>query len=114
MLTLHQQQGYQPGYQQPVQPGYPQAQRPASSAGPAQIQALKNSLNQTVQENRLQSFYPPNSPALDAIANKAAQQLPALAQRWRITMEIANDLAKLGLYDVVLFIGARFDFRSQR
>jgi hypothetical protein len=92
-LTFHQQQGYQP--------------RPPQVAGPAQIQAYKNSLYQTIQENRLQNFYPPNSPALDVIANKAAHQLPALAQRWRIPMEIANDLVKLGLYDVVIFIGRR-------
>jgi len=86
------QQGFQP-QQQAFQPG-----------GPAQIQAYKNSLYQTIQENRLQAFYPPNSPALDILANKAAHQLPALAHRWHIPMEIANDLVKLGLYDVILFI----------
>jgi hypothetical protein len=115
--TFHQQQGYQPGYQQPGQPGYPQAQAPPGAhpgalGGPAQVQALKNILIQTIQENKLQSFYPPNSPALDVLGNKAAQQLPALAQRWRIPMEIANDLVKLGLYDVVLFIGTRSELDS--
>jgi hypothetical protein len=110
--NVHQQQGYNPGFQQPAQSGYtPGQHHPGVQSGvfggPARLQALKNILNQTIQENKLQSFYPPNSPALDILVNKAAQQLPALAQRWRIPMEIANDLVKLGLYDVVLFIGTR-------
>merc|ERR1712072_897033 len=73
-------------------------------AGPAQIQGFKQSLQATVQDPQLQSFYPPNSPVLDQIANKAAQQVPGLCQRWRIPMEIGNDLVKLGLYDIVIYI----------
>merc|ERR1711981_1082055 len=85
------------------QQGYGQAPPPAQ-AGPAQIQGFKQSLQATVQERQLQSFYPPNSPVLDQIANKAAQQVPGLCQRWRIPMEIGNDLVKLGLYDIVIYI----------
>ncbi|KAF2666724.1 hypothetical protein BT63DRAFT_376145, partial [Microthyrium microscopicum] len=64
----------------------------------------KNLLNKCIQENRLQAFYPPNSPQLDQIANKAVQSIPQLAQRWRIPMEVANELVQLGLYDIVIFI----------
>merc|ERR1711939_437164 len=85
------------------QQGYGQAPPPAQ-AGPAQIQGFKQSLQATVQERQLQSFYPPNSPVLDQIANKAAQQVLGLCQRWRIPMEIGNDLVKLGLYDIVIYI----------
>merc|ERR1711981_805125 len=85
------------------QQGYGQAPPPAQ-AGPAQIQGFKQSLQATVQERQLQSLYPPSSPVLDQIANKAAQQVPGLCQRWRIPMEIGNDLVKLGLYDIVIYI----------
>jgi len=61
-------------------------------------------LNKCIQENRLQQFYPPNSPQLDQIAQKAVSQIPALAQRWRIPMEVANELVQLGLYDIIIFI----------
>jgi hypothetical protein len=120
-LTLSKQQGG--GYQQPpAQGGYPPqqggdgapppqqqqggyGQAPPPQAGPAQIQGYKNLLNKCIQENGLQTFYPPNSPAIDQIANKAATQIPGLAQRWRIDMEIAKELVQLGLYDIVIFIG---------
>ena len=95
-----QQGGY--GAPPPQQGGYGQ-QPPV--AGPQQIQGYKNHLNKCIQENNLQSFYPPNSPVLDRIAQKAAAQIPGLAQRWRIEMEIAQELVQLGLYDIVIFIG---------
>jgi hypothetical protein len=108
------------GYQQPqTQGGYPPqqggygappqqgayGQAPPPQAGPAQIQGYKLLLNKCIQENNLQAFYPPNSPVVDQIANKAAAQIPGLAQRWRIDMEIAKELVQLGLYDIVIFIG---------
>jgi len=52
----------------------------------------------------LQPFYPPNSPALEQLASKAASQIAGLCQRWRVPQEIGNDLVKLGLYDIVIFI----------
>jgi hypothetical protein len=61
-------------------------------------------LQQCIQERGLQNFYPPNSPALDQLANKAAQQVGGLCQRWKIPAEIGNDLVKLGLYDIVIYI----------
>jgi hypothetical protein len=105
-----QQQGYPP---QGGAPGYPpQAQGqqyggapPPQQAGPAQIAGYKQSLQACIQEHQLQNFYPPNSPALDQLANKAAAQIGPLCQRWRIPLEIGNDLVKLGLYDVVIYIG---------
>ncbi|KIW00041.1 hypothetical protein, variant [Verruconis gallopava] len=84
------------------QQGY--GQPPPPQAGPAQIASYKQALQQCIQERGLQSFYPPNSPAVDQIANKAAQQVAGLCQRWRIPQEIGNDLVKLGLYDIVIYI----------
>ncbi|KAH0009865.1 hypothetical protein KCU78_g10552, partial [Aureobasidium melanogenum] len=106
-----QQGGYPP---QPQQGGYPGQQPggpqggygapPSQPAGPAEIQAYKQSLQQTVQEKGLQAFYPPGSPMLDQIANKASMQVDRLCQQWRINKEIGNDIIKLALYDVVLYI----------
>ncbi|KAG9634042.1 hypothetical protein KCU69_g19954, partial [Aureobasidium melanogenum] len=106
-----QQGGYPP---QPQQGGYPGQQPggpqggygapPSQPAGPAEIQAYKQSLQQTIQEKGLQAFYPPGSPMLDQIANKASMQVDRLCQQWRINKEIGNDIVKLALYDVVLYI----------
>lgn len=57
-----------------------------------------------MQEKRLQAFYPPNSPALDQIAQRAATQIDRLCQQWRIPKEIGNDIVRLALYDVVIYI----------
>ncbi|KAI4716157.1 hypothetical protein E4T48_07643 [Aureobasidium sp. EXF-10727] len=106
-----QQGGYPP---QPQQGGYPGQQPggpqggygapPSQPAGPAEIQAYKQSLQQTIQEKGLQAFYPPGSPMIDQIANKASMQVDRLCQQWRINKEIGNDIVKLALYDVVLYI----------
>ncbi|TIA53141.1 hypothetical protein D6C83_04403 [Aureobasidium pullulans] len=98
-----QQQGGYPGQQPgPPQGGYGGA--PSQPAGPAEIQAYKQSLQQTIQEKRLQAFYPPGSPIIDQIAQKASGQVDRLCQQWRINKEIGNDIVKLALYDVVLYI----------
>ncbi|KAK9374588.1 uncharacterized protein V1513DRAFT_415211 [Lipomyces chichibuensis] len=59
-------------------------------------------LQKAVQENGLQSFYPPNS--LEAIASRITGQIQQIAQLWRLPMEIAVDLVRLALYDIVLYI----------
>jgi len=41
---------------------------------------------------------------LDQIANRGAQQVAQLAATWRISPEIASDIVKLALYDVILYI----------
>jgi hypothetical protein len=69
------------------------------------LAGFKQALQQCIQEKQLQNFYPPNSPVLDQLAQKAAQQIGPLCQRWHIQPEIGNDLVKLGLYDIVIYIG---------
>ena len=59
---------------------------------------------QAIQEKSLQAFYSPNSPQLDQIANRAAQQVQRLSTDWRIERELANDVVRLALYDIILFI----------
>ncbi|KIW59886.1 hypothetical protein PV05_00150 [Exophiala xenobiotica] len=78
--------------------GAPQA-APVGNAG-----AYKQLLQATIQEKQLQNFYPPGHPMLDQIAARAAQQVSQLAATWRISPEIASDIVKLALYDVILYI----------
>ena len=103
----------QPGqYQPPQQPGQyaPQQQQQggqqyqppqASSTNP---QVIKQGFQQLIAEKRLQSFYPPNDPKLDRMAARAAAKVDELCARWHIAPAIGQDLAKLALYDIVLYI----------
>ncbi|ODQ63531.1 hypothetical protein NADFUDRAFT_7499, partial [Nadsonia fulvescens var. elongata DSM 6958] len=59
-------------------------------------------LQKAVQENRLESFYSPVR--LQQIASNISGQLDQIVQNWRIPMEIAVDLVRLALYDIVLFV----------
>ena len=61
-------------------------------------------LQRTIQEKNLQNMYPPNSPMLDQIAQRASQQVDKLSQTWKVSPELARDVAKLALFDVVLYI----------
>ncbi|OAL46771.1 hypothetical protein IQ07DRAFT_140741 [Pyrenochaeta sp. DS3sAY3a] len=73
-------------------------------AGPAEIAGYKQLLQACIQEKGLQNFYPPNSPIIEQIAQQAAGKINQVIQRWRIAKEIANDIVKLALYDIVLYI----------
>ncbi|KAF2785740.1 hypothetical protein K505DRAFT_330815 [Melanomma pulvis-pyrius CBS 109.77] len=114
-----QQFGGQPGYNsyggqqyggpppQQGQYGAPQGQYGAPQgvqSSPSDIAAYKRLLEGCVQEKGLQHWYPPGSPALDQIASRAPAQINQVIQRWRIAKEVANDIVKLALYDIVLYI----------
>lgn len=52
----------------------------------------------------MQAFYQPNSPVLDQLAQRGAQQVQRLAMDWKIDIELAAEVVRLALYDVVLLI----------
>ena len=97
-----------------VQGGHPlQGQQGASPLGQqagaaptpvGNVGRYKQLLDGCIKEKRLQKFYPPGSTQLDQIAEKAGAQVAALAAEWRISTEIASDVVKLALYDVILYI----------
>jgi hypothetical protein len=90
----------------PPQGGYGGPPPPQQvQAGPAEIAGYKQLLQACIQEKGLQSFYPPNSPIIEQIASQAAQKVNQVISRWKIQKEIANDIVKLALYDIVLYIG---------
>ncbi|GAA5854216.1 hypothetical protein JCM9279_006182 [Rhodotorula babjevae] len=102
-----QQQGYgQPQQQQQYGAPPPQQQHGGGAApggGPSQ-QAIVQVLTQCVQEQKLQAFYPPGS--LEQIAQRIVQTgaLSQIASLWRLPMEIAIDLCRLALFEIVLYV----------
>ncbi|KAI9779725.1 MAG: hypothetical protein M1839_007223 [Geoglossum umbratile] len=120
-------QGYQPpqaqqsGYGYPGQPGQPGQYPPQSGgyppqggqyggpappqpAGPQQTAAYRQVLQSVVQEKNLQSFYPPGSPALEQIAGTVTNQVDQLCTAWRVPREVGQDIVKLALFDIILYI----------
>lgn len=104
------QQGQYGAPQQQQQYGAPQsapsAARPAAAAGGGNAtdpQFLLSQLQHCVQDQGISAFYPPGS--LEPIAQRIAASgaLPQIAQDWRMPMELAADLVKLALFDVILY-----------
>jgi hypothetical protein len=58
-----------------------------------------------IQEKGLQNMYPPNSPVVDQLAQRAAGQVDQLCQTWRVQKEVGQDIVKLALFDIILYIG---------
>ena len=59
----------------------------------------------TIQEKRLQNMIPPNDPRLDFYAQRAAGQVDQLCAKWRVPKEVGQDIVKLALFDIILYIG---------
>ena len=75
--------------------------------GPQDAQSYQRELERAIQEKQLQRFYGPGSPGqqmIPQIAQRAAQAVERVVQAWRIPREIANDIVRLALYDVVIYI----------
>ncbi|RYN60430.1 hypothetical protein AA0118_g6086 [Alternaria tenuissima] len=87
----------------PPQGGYGGPPPPQQvQAGPAEVAGYKQLLQACIQEKGLQNF--PICQNLDRIAQDAPSKINQVIQRWRIQKEIANDIVKLALYDIVLYI----------
>jgi hypothetical protein len=67
---------------------------------PAQVESV---LTACVQEQKLQAFYPPGS--LSQIAQRVAQSgaLDRICSSWNMPKELAADLLKLALFDIVIY-----------
>lgn len=85
-------------------PGGPPAGAPVAT--PQQVGAYKQLLVSTIQEKQLQHFYPP--PKLESIVQGLARDAPAKVSRlmheWNVSPEIAMDVMKLTLFDVILYV----------
>jgi len=98
------QYGQAPPGQSPYsqQQGPPPGQTGGAATTPPSV--FKRVLEQAVQQNRLEAFYPPGSPDLQRIADKAPTQIDALCRDWQVPKELGIDLVRLGLYDIILYI----------
>jgi len=89
----------------PPQGGYGGPPPPQQVQGsPAEVEGYKQLLQACIQEKNLQPFYPPGDPRITQIAQEASSKINQVIQRWRIQKEIANDIVKLALYDIALYI----------
>lgn len=87
--------------------------RPSGGAGgqaaPAtqqQVQAYRSLLISTIQEKNLQIFYPPErlDRVVQTLAAEAPGKLARLIHEWNVPMEVATDVMKLALFDVILYV----------
>ncbi|KAL8680380.1 MAG: hypothetical protein Q9186_003409 [Xanthomendoza sp. 1 TL-2023] len=82
-------------------------------ANPQQIGAYKQLLLATIQQKSLQNMIPPNHPILDKYAQRAAIQVDQLSAQWNLPREMGQDLVKLALFDIILYVdnsgSMRFD-----
>ncbi|KAK2813365.1 hypothetical protein FQN50_000680 [Emmonsiellopsis sp. PD_5] len=99
-----------PGYPPQGASGYPPqgAQQygapPPQPPSPHMTAIYKQALLNTVQEKRLQAMYPPGSPALDQIASRITNQVDHFCSTWKVPREVGQDIVKLALFDVILYI----------
>ncbi len=123
----------QGGMQQPIQQGYPQQQQQQGygmqqpmqqqgmqmqggmqhgmqtqglqmggmQSGHADVNALTNKLQTIIQQNQLQRFY--GQGVQQVMQKLQTVDFNAIAQKFRISKELAYDLAPLALYDTVFF-----------
>ncbi|KAJ5322907.1 hypothetical protein N7452_011196 [Penicillium brevicompactum] len=93
-------------------PGGPPGGAPGGAGGPAppatqqQVAAYRSLLIGTIQEKNLQSFYPPErlDRLVQTLAAEAPGKLARLIHEWAVPMEVATDVMKLSLFDVILYV----------
>lgn len=73
---------------------------------PQQVGAYRQLLIDAIQEKNLQSFYPPQrlDNVVQGLANEAPGKLQRLTHEWSVPMEVATDVMKLSLFDVILYV----------
>ncbi len=50
-------------------------------------------------------MYPEDSPFLDQVAQRATGQVNQFCAEWNVNREIGQDVVKLALFDIILYIG---------
>ncbi|DBA80735.1 hypothetical protein WJX77_004806 [Trebouxia sp. C0004] len=84
------------------QSGGGQGQFGGGGGNPAVQQGLMSKLQQIIQSNRLEAFYPP--PKLQQLVNRLQQlDFRSLAAKYNMPMELAYSLATLALYDIIIY-----------
>ncbi|KAK4704861.1 hypothetical protein P7C70_g1351, partial [Phenoliferia sp. Uapishka_3] len=91
------------GQQYGAPPQQQQGGPPAAGGAASDPRVILTLLQQCVQDQHLNAFYPQGS--LEALAQNVARSgaVQKLASEWRMPLEIAMDLAKLSLFDTILY-----------
>lgn len=79
--------------------------------GDVDLERCERELQMAIAENSLEQFYGPLSRGellLSQIAADARKSVDTIAERWQIPRETAVHLARLALYDIVLYIDDSF------
>lgn len=68
--------------------------------------AYRQLLISTIQEKQLQAFYPPDrlDSMVQGLATDASARINKLVYEWNVPAEVATDVMKLALFDVILFV----------
>lgn len=74
------------------------------AGGPQETQAYKQALERAVNEKQLHNFFNRHPQALDSIASRASAKVNQICQQWRLPQEVGRDLARLGLYDIIIYV----------
>ncbi|KAF7133710.1 hypothetical protein CNMCM5793_005064 [Aspergillus hiratsukae] len=79
---------------------------PPARATEQQIGAYRQLLIGTIQEKNLQPFYPPDrlDRVVQQLANDAPGKVDKLVREWSVPTEVAMDVMKLALFDVILYV----------
>merc|ERR1711939_639321 len=85
-------------------PGAPGAGQYGGQSGGNEQQIITEILDSCVRDQKIQSFYPPGSTAQIAARIVQTGVLNRLASEWRLPKEVAFDVAKLALFDVILYL----------
>jgi len=100
------QYGQAPQGQQYGQYGHSQPQYGgAAGAGGTAISpnALRQSLQATINEKQIQSLFQ-NPQILDQICQSGPAKVEQLCQAWRVPREVGQDIVKLALFDIILYV----------
>jgi len=82
---------------------YPQTSSNLNQPGPYYA-AVKSRIDKVILEKGFQHFYPPNSPQYNNLLIRLSHvDFPALANKRRLPIEMAFDLAALALVDTIVF-----------
>ncbi|KDE79137.1 hypothetical protein AO1008_05683 [Aspergillus oryzae 100-8] len=86
--------------------GPPGGASPAPRATEQQVAAYRQLLISTIQEKNLQNFYPPEKLNLlvQSLADDAPAKINKIVQEWRVPTEVAMDIIKLSLFDIILYV----------
>ncbi|KAE8392011.1 hypothetical protein BDV23DRAFT_181896 [Aspergillus alliaceus] len=79
---------------------------PAPRATEQQVAAYRQLLIGTIQEKNLQNFYPPEklNAVVQSLANDAPAKINKIVHEWAVPSEVATDIIKLSLFDVILYV----------